>query len=124
MFVCSVIVRTAETQTTLDAGDVWRPPQHTSGASTRMGMRMLASTDRISTTHVGSLSRNEWLSDLLIRQEAGEAIDTKALVREIEAATAHVISAQVQAGVDIGNDGEQSRVAFQTYVPRCLCASA
>jgi 5-methyltetrahydropteroyltriglutamate--homocysteine methyltransferase len=82
---------------------------------------MLASTDRILTTHVGSLPRNETLADMLIRQEAGEAIDTARLAREIETATARTIEAQVKAGVDIGNDGEQSRVGFQTYVPRCMC---
>ena len=82
---------------------------------------MLTSADRLLTTHVGSLPRNERLSDLLIRQEAGERIDTAALAREVETATQHVIAAQVKAGVDIGNDGEQSRVGFQTYVPRCLC---
>jgi len=82
---------------------------------------MLTSTDRILTTHVGSLPRNEALADLLIRQEAGEAIDTADLARRIEAATQHVITSQVKAGVDIGNDGEQSRVGFQTYVPRCMC---
>jgi 5-methyltetrahydropteroyltriglutamate--homocysteine methyltransferase len=81
---------------------------------------MLQSTDRILTTHVGSLPRNEALTDLLIRQEAGEAIDMTALAREVESATANVVAAQVKAGIDIGNDGEQSRVAFQTYVPRCL----
>ncbi|WP_216856052.1 epoxyalkane--coenzyme M transferase [Acidisphaera sp. S103] len=32
-----------------------------------------------------------------------------------------MIGKQVEAGVDVGNDGEQSRVGFQTYVPRCLC---
>ncbi len=82
---------------------------------------MRASTDRILTTHVGSLPRNERLADLLVRQEAGEAIDTDALAREIEKATNETIDAQVKAGVDVGNDGEQSRVAFQTYVPRCMC---
>jgi 5-methyltetrahydropteroyltriglutamate--homocysteine methyltransferase len=82
---------------------------------------MLTSTDRILTTHVGSLPRNETLSDLLIRQEAGESIDTAALAREIESATRRVIDRQVKAGVDVGNDGEQSRVGFQTYVPRCMC---
>ncbi len=82
---------------------------------------MLASTDRILTTHVGSLPRNETLADLLIRQEAGAAIDAALLAREVEAATAEVIANQVKAGVDIGNDGEQSRVGFQTYVPRCMC---
>ena len=82
---------------------------------------MLTSTDRILTTHVGSLPRNETLADLLIRQEAGEAIDAAALAGQIEAATRHVVDSQVKSGVDIGNDGEQSRVGFQTYVPRCMC---
>ncbi len=82
---------------------------------------MKLSTDRILVTHVGSLPRNDMLSDLLIRQERGEAIDTKLLAEEADAATRHVVQAQMQAGVDIGNDGEQSRVGFQTYVPRCLC---
>jgi 5-methyltetrahydropteroyltriglutamate--homocysteine methyltransferase len=82
---------------------------------------MLASRDRILTTHVGSLPRNETLADMLIRQEAGEAVDTARLAREIETATARTIEAQVKAGVDVGNDGEQSRVGFQTYVPRCMC---
>ena len=82
---------------------------------------MLASTDRILVSHVGSLPRAERLTDLLIRQEAGEPIDTAELAREVETATAHVIAKQLEAGVDVGNDGEQSRVAFQTYVPRCLC---
>jgi 5-methyltetrahydropteroyltriglutamate--homocysteine methyltransferase len=81
---------------------------------------MLQSADRILTTHVGSLPRNETLADLLIRQEAGEEIDRAALAREVESATRQVVAAQVKAGIDIGNDGEQSRVAFQTYVPRCL----
>src|SRR5580698_6700463 len=82
---------------------------------------MLMSTDRILVSHVGSLPRAETLSDLLIRQEAGEAIDTAELARQVEMATRHVINKQAEAGVDIGNDGEQSRVGFQTYVPRCLC---
>jgi hypothetical protein len=56
-------------------------------------------------------------------KEAGEAIDTAKLARQVEIATAHVIGTQVEAGVDVGNDGEQSRVGFQTYVPRCLCVA-
>jgi 5-methyltetrahydropteroyltriglutamate--homocysteine methyltransferase len=82
---------------------------------------MLMSTDRILVSHVGSLPRAEILSDLLIRQEAGETIDAAELARQVELATEHVIGKQVEAGVDVGNDGEQSRVGFQTYVPRCLC---
>src|SRR6476646_6659801 len=88
---------------------------------TKQGTTMLMSTDRILVSHVGSLPRPATLSELLIRQEAGETIDTAEWAREVETATAHVIGKQFEAGVDVGNDGEQSRVGFQTYVPRCLC---
>ncbi|MCC7276061.1 MAG: cobalamin-independent methionine synthase II family protein [Alphaproteobacteria bacterium] len=77
---------------------------------------MQTSRDRILTTHVGSLPRNAVLSDLLIRDEAGEAIDRGELARQAEAAVRHVVARQIAAGVDIVNDGEQPRVGFQTYV--------
>jgi 5-methyltetrahydropteroyltriglutamate--homocysteine methyltransferase len=82
---------------------------------------VLMSTDRILVSHVGSLTRNETLSNLLMRQEVGETIDTAELGRQVEMATVDVIDKQIKAGIDVGNDGEQSRVGFQTYVPRCLC---
>jgi 5-methyltetrahydropteroyltriglutamate--homocysteine methyltransferase len=90
-------------------------------APTKQEKHMLMSTDRILVSHVGSLPRPEILSNMLIRQEAGEPIDAVELARQVEIATAHAIGRQVEAGVDVGNDGEQSRVGFQTYVPRCLC---
>src|SRR3954453_9322311 len=83
--------------------------------------RMLMSTDRILVSHVGSLPRPATLAELLISQEAGKTIDAAELARQVETATADVIRKQVEAGVDLGKDGEQSRVGFQTYVPRCLC---
>jgi 5-methyltetrahydropteroyltriglutamate--homocysteine methyltransferase len=76
------------------------------------------SRERILTTHVGSLPRNNVLSDLLVRREAGEAIDKVQLAAEIESAVADVVERQADAGIDIGNDGEQPRVGFQTYVPQ------
>jgi len=79
---------------------------------------MLLSRDRILTTHVGSLPRSSVLSDLLIRREAGEAIDRTRLAAEIDTAVADVVTRQAAAGIDIGNDGEQPRVGFQTYVPQ------
>ncbi|MGH7915598.1 MAG: cobalamin-independent methionine synthase II family protein [Candidatus Binataceae bacterium] len=79
---------------------------------------MLKSEKRILTTHVGSLPRNPKLTDLLLRQERGDAIDEKLLDREAEAAVAHVVERQIASGVDIGNDGEQPRIGFQTYVPQ------
>src|SRR5215470_18144681 len=77
---------------------------------------MKRSDERILTTHVGSLPRNAVLSDLLIRDEAGEAVDKAKLARQSEAAVRHVVTEQAAAGVDIVNDGEQPRVGFQTYV--------
>ena len=82
---------------------------------------MLMSADRILVSHVGSLPRPALLTDLLIRGEAGETIDPAVFAKEVEHATEQAIARQVAAGVDVGNDGEQSRVAFQTYVPRCMC---
>jgi 5-methyltetrahydropteroyltriglutamate--homocysteine methyltransferase len=79
---------------------------------------MLFSRDRILTTHVGSLPRNEKLSDLLIAQEEGKDYDPKVLVAEMDKAVRHVVEKQMQAGIDIGNDGEQRRIGFQTYVPQ------
>ena len=78
---------------------------------------MLTSRDRILTTHVGSLPRNEVLTDLLIRREAGEAIDRGTMSAEMDRAVRDVVAAQTAAGIDIGNDGEQQRVGFQTYIP-------
>jgi 5-methyltetrahydropteroyltriglutamate--homocysteine methyltransferase len=77
---------------------------------------MQQSDKRILTTHVGSLPRNAELSDLLIRDEAGEAVDRATLARLGEAAVRHVVARQSAAGVDVVGDGEQPRVGFQTYV--------
>jgi 5-methyltetrahydropteroyltriglutamate--homocysteine methyltransferase len=79
---------------------------------------MIFSRDRILTTHVGSLPRNEKLSDLLVRQEAGEKFDPAEMAAEMDKAVRRVVDKQVEAGIDIGNDGEQQRVGFQTYVPQ------
>ena len=79
---------------------------------------MMMSRDRILTTHVGSLPRNDKLSDLLVRQEAGEKFDPAEMSAELDRAVNHVVEKQADAGIDIGNDGEQQRVGFQTYVPQ------
>jgi 5-methyltetrahydropteroyltriglutamate--homocysteine methyltransferase len=85
---------------------------------------MLTSRDRILTTHVGSLPRNEKLSDMLVRREAGEAFDKAEMNAEMDKAVRHVVEKQAAAGIDIGNDGEQQRVGFQTYVPQRMSGFA
>src|SRR5206468_2100591 len=56
------------------------------------------------------------LGDLLIRHERGETIDMAEFRRQIEAAVQRVVVKQLEVGIDIGNNGEQPRVGFQTYV--------
>jgi 5-methyltetrahydropteroyltriglutamate--homocysteine methyltransferase len=77
---------------------------------------MQRSEHRILVTHVGSLPRPAALDDLLVRQERGEPVDRAALDREVEAAIRQVVEQQIDAGVDIANDGEQPRPGFSTYV--------
>src|SRR5438477_4436639 len=76
---------------------------------------MKRSEQRILTTHVGSLPRTPALRDLLVRQDRGETVDAATLAGESEAAVLHVVRKQLEAGVDVGNDGEQPRVGFSTY---------
>jgi len=85
---------------------------------------MIFSRDRILTTHVGSLPRSESLSDLLIQREAGERYDTAQFEAEMEKAVRHVVNKQKDAGIDVGNYGEQQRVGFQTYVPARMAGFA
>jgi 5-methyltetrahydropteroyltriglutamate--homocysteine methyltransferase len=74
------------------------------------------SEDRILTTHAGSLPRPRALAELHGRRSRGEAVPDAELRMAVEQATRDVIDAQVTAGIDIGNDGEQARESFFTYV--------
>ncbi len=84
----------------------------------------MSSRDRIRTTHVGSLPRNETLSALLVEREEGGAVDPVRLAGEMDRAVRHVVEKQAAAGIDIGNDGEQQRIGFQTYVPQRMSGFA
>jgi 5-methyltetrahydropteroyltriglutamate--homocysteine methyltransferase len=79
---------------------------------------MQRSDRRILTTHVGSLPRPPALRDLLVRQDRGEPVDPSVLEREVAAALASVVTGQLEAGIDVGNNGEQPRAGFSTYVAR------
>lgn len=71
---------------------------------------------RIVTTGVGSLPRRHSLSDLLLARMIGRPFDTKALARETTEAVAEVVRKQLDIGVDIVSDGEQSKTSFQHYI--------
>ena len=77
---------------------------------------MRTSDERILTTHAGSLPRPPELVDLLVRRSRQEQVDEHAFAQAAAAATRRVVAAQREAGIDIGNNGEQPRESFFTYV--------
>src|SRR3989441_1445672 len=81
---------------------------------------MKLSTDRILTTHTGSLPRAQDLTTTLESLDAGNAPDPAAFDARVRRAVADVVRQQVDAGVDIVNDGEQGKVGYSTYVRQRL----
>jgi 5-methyltetrahydropteroyltriglutamate--homocysteine methyltransferase len=79
-------------------------------------MRMKLSTDRILTTHVGSLPRPRALLDLLRLKLTGEPVDQAALDARIAQAVDDIVHQQVEVGIDLIDDGEQSKSGFANYV--------
>ncbi len=77
---------------------------------------MKQSESRILTTHTGSLPRPRALVDLQLRMSRGESVDSALLGEAVGQATRRVVDRQLECGIDIGNDGEQPRESFFTYV--------
>jgi len=77
---------------------------------------MKRSTDRILTTHTGSLPRPGDLLSMMTAAESGGDANPKQLQTRIRSAVAEVVRKQVHAGVDIVNDGEASKPSYSTYV--------
>ena len=77
---------------------------------------MQRSETRILTTHAGSLPRTPELTALLVRRSRREPVEPAELERTIRDSTRRVVARQLAAGVDVGNDGEQARESFFTYV--------
>src|SRR6266702_2001897 len=77
---------------------------------------MKRSTDRLLTTHTGSLPRPDDLVDVLYAQENGEEIDQSALRDRVRSAVSASVHQQIEAGIDVVNDGEMSKVSYSTYV--------
>src|SRR6204780_4847487 len=77
---------------------------------------MKTSTDRILTTHTGSLPRPKPLIDLILRRETGEAIAADAFESEVVKAVDSVVAQQVAAGIDVVSDGGMSKPSYTTYI--------
>jgi 5-methyltetrahydropteroyltriglutamate--homocysteine methyltransferase len=77
---------------------------------------MKTSTDRILTTHTGSLPRPKPLIDMILRRESGETIAADAFEAEAVKAVDDVVARQVAAGIDVVSDGEMSKPSYTTYI--------
>jgi 5-methyltetrahydropteroyltriglutamate--homocysteine methyltransferase len=77
---------------------------------------MIYSTDRILTTHAGSLPRPPDLREMVLARSRGEAIDQGALERRLKSAVAEIVQQQIKCGLDSINDGELSKSNFTDYV--------
>jgi 5-methyltetrahydropteroyltriglutamate--homocysteine methyltransferase len=81
---------------------------------------MKQSTERILTTHTGSLPRRAELQELLHAQERGEPFDQAIFEEKVRSAVRATVRQQVAAGIDIINDGEMSKISYATYVKQRL----
>lgn len=77
---------------------------------------MQRSSQRILTTHTGSLPRPPALRDMLIAKETGQSYDDKALAGEVSQAVQAIVDKQCGAGLDVVNDGEMSKFFYATYI--------
>src|SRR5580692_10691724 len=82
---------------------------------------MKLSTERILTTHVGSLPRTQAVVEMLLARENQSAYDPAGFAAVMRAAVAEVVARQVRAGIDIVSDGEMSKISYATYIKDRLC---
>jgi 5-methyltetrahydropteroyltriglutamate--homocysteine methyltransferase len=77
---------------------------------------MKRSTERILTTHVGSLARPDALVPILKAKDRGQSYDRRAYEQLVKEAVADSVRKQIEAGVDIVTDGEQGKASFFGYI--------
>jgi 5-methyltetrahydropteroyltriglutamate--homocysteine methyltransferase len=77
---------------------------------------MKRSTDRILTTHVGSLPRPDDLFAMMLAKMDGKPFDEKAYASRLQDAVKDIVRQQADLGIDIVNDGEMGKPSFITYV--------
>src|ERR1044072_7804373 len=83
---------------------------------------MQRSTERILTTHAGSLPRPDDLVRMMWDKLDEKPVDAVKLAARVKEAVSEVVAKQIEAGIDIVSDGEMSKVGFTNYViERCTC---
>jgi 5-methyltetrahydropteroyltriglutamate--homocysteine methyltransferase len=81
---------------------------------------MKRSTDRILTTHVGSLVRPPAVLESILRKTAGHDVDEDAFERQVSEGVCDVVRKQAEVGIDIPSDGEYSKPNFFGYATERL----
>jgi 5-methyltetrahydropteroyltriglutamate--homocysteine methyltransferase len=81
---------------------------------------MKTSVDRILTTHVGSLPRPKEVLAFLFAQDKGEPYDAAQFESAMHVGVTDAVNRQVDAGLDILNDGETSKISYATYTKHRL----
>jgi len=77
---------------------------------------MHTSTERILTTHVGSLPRSEAVTTGVFAIENEESVDLDEHGRTVATAVDDVVARQVAVGIDVVSDGEMSKLSYATYI--------
>jgi 5-methyltetrahydropteroyltriglutamate--homocysteine methyltransferase len=75
---------------------------------------MKTSTDRILTTHVGSLPRPDDMIAMLNLKDQGEPYDGAAFDQCVAKSVDEIVARQVAAGIDLVSDGEMSKISYAT----------
>jgi 5-methyltetrahydropteroyltriglutamate--homocysteine methyltransferase len=77
---------------------------------------MKLSSDRILTSHVGSLPRSQEVVDFLFAQDRGEPYDQAAFDAAMQQGVEEVVRKQAECGIDVVSDGETSKISYATYI--------
>lgn len=77
---------------------------------------MRQSTQRILTTHVGSMPRSQPVVDMLFAEDRGEPFERSAYDATMQTAVSEIVGKQQAAGVDVVSDGEMSKISYATYI--------
>lgn len=77
---------------------------------------MKHSSERILTTHVGSLPRSQAVCDMVFAKDRGDNVDPEQFEQTIRDAVNNVVKRQSDIGLDVVSDGEMSKISYATYI--------
>ena len=77
---------------------------------------MKHSSERILTTHVGSLPRPKNVTELIFAKDREEKYDQDEFDETIASAVGDAVARQAESGIDVVSDGEMSKISYATYI--------